>query len=88
MSVTDSITTLAITADRWDGDGPPDFWPVFPVLWFLFLVGAIATIVYFRRRACEGAPRRSGEARLAEMYAAGEISEEDYRSRRAVLREK
>ena len=87
MSVTDSITTLTIAADHWDGDGPP-FWPVFPFLWFLFVVGVIATFVIVRRRACEGAPRRSGEARLAEMYAAGEINEEDYRSRRAVLREK
>ncbi len=34
------------------------------------------------------APRRSGEARQAEIYAAGEISDEDYRTRRSVLREK
>lgn len=87
MSV-DSLTSLVITADRWDGEGPPDFWPVFPILWLLFVVGVIATAVYVRRRACEGAPRRAGEARLAELYATGDISEEDYRSRRAVLREK
>ena len=87
MSVTDTMTTLAITADHWDGDRP-DFWPVFPILWFLIVAGIIATVIYFRRRSCEGAPRRAGEARLAEMFAAGEISDEDYRSRRAVLREK
>lgn len=88
MSVTDSITTLAITADHWDGEGPPDFWPIFPILWFLFFLGAIAAIVYFRNRSCGSAPRRTGEARLAELYAAGEISDEEYRSRRGVLREK
>jgi len=82
------ITTAALAADRWDGDGPPAFWPIFPILWFLFFVGAVATVAYFRRRSCGYAPRRSGEARLAEMYAAGEISEEDYRTRRDVLREK
>ena len=87
MSVSD-LTTLAITADRWDGDGPPAFWPIFPILWFLFLVGVIAAIMWFRGRSCDSAPRRSGEARLAELYAAGEISDEDYRARRSVLREK
>jgi putative membrane protein len=86
MSV--ALITTVITADRWDGDGPPAFWPIFPILWFLFFIGAIATIAYFRRRSCGLAPRRSGEARLAEMYATGEISEEDYRTRRSVLREK
>ncbi|RHW26478.1 SHOCT domain-containing protein [Nocardioides immobilis] len=88
MSVTDSITTLVVTADRWDGDGPPAFWPIFPILWFLVIAGIIAAVVVLRRRSCEGMPRRAGEARLAEMYAAGEISEEDYRARRTVLREK
>ena len=88
MSVTDTLTTLLITADRWDGDGPPAYWPIFPILWFLVIAGIIATVVILRRRSCEGAPRRAGEARLAEMYAAGEISDEDYRSRRSVLREK
>ena len=87
MSVTETMTTLAVTAEHWDGDRP-DFWPIFPILWFLFIAGAIATAIYFRRRGCEGVPRRAGEARLAEMFAAGEISDEDYRTRRAVLREK
>jgi len=85
MSV--ALVTTTIAADHWNGDGPPAFWPIFPILWFLFFVGAIATIAFFRRRSCGFAPRRAGEARLAEMYAAGEISEEDYRTRRSVLRE-
>jgi len=88
MSVTDTITTIAVTADRWDGDGPPAFWPIFPILWFLLIAGIIATAIYFRRRGCEGVPRRAGEARLAELFAAGEISDEEYRTRRSVLREK
>lgn len=88
MSVTETITTLAITADHWDGDGPPVFWPVFPILWFLCIVGVTTLVILWRRRQCEASPRRAGEARLAEKFAAGEISDEDYRTRRDVLREK
>ena len=89
MSVTETITTLAITADHWDGDGPPVFWPIFPILWFLFIVGRRDPgDLLSAPRQCEASPRRAGEARLAEMFAAGEISDEDYRTRRDVLREK
>ena len=87
MSVTDTITTVAITADRWDGDRP-DFWPIFPILWFLFIAGVVVAAVLYHRRNREIAPRRVGEARLAELYAAREISDEEYRTRRDVLREK
>lgn len=86
MSVTDTITTVAISADRWDGE--PELWPIFPVLWFLFVAGLIVTAVLYHRRNREIGPRRAGEARLAERFAAGEISEEEYRARRGVLREK
>jgi putative membrane protein len=87
MSITDTITTLAITADRWDGDRP-EFWPIFPILWFLFIAGIIVAAVLYHRRRNEQEPRRAGEARLAERYAAGEITDEEYRARRGVLREK
>jgi len=87
MSITESITTLAITADRWDGDRP-EFWPVFPILWLLFIVGVIVTAALYHRHRNEQAPRRAGEARLAERFAAGEISDEEYRTRKGVLREK
>ena len=88
MSVTETITTLAITADHWHGDGPPVFWPIFPILWFLCIVGVATLVILWRGRQCEASSRRAGEARLAEMFAAGEISDEDYRTRRDVLREK
>jgi putative membrane protein len=93
LMLTDTITTLAATAataaDKgpWDGDGPA-FWPIFPILWILVIAAVIVTAVRFRRRHDAAAPSRAGEARLAEMFAAGEVSEEDYRTRRAVLREK
>lgn len=88
MSVIETITTLAITADHWDGDGPPAFWPIFPILWFLLIVGGATLLILWRRGRWEASPRRTGEARLAEMFAAGEINDEDYRTRRDVLREK
>ncbi len=83
------IATLATTAttfaDRWDGDRP-DYWPIFPILWFLIIVGAIVAAVVFIRRNREAAGRRAGETVLAQRYAAGEIDEEEYTARLAVLR--
>ena len=98
MSIYETAATVVVAGDNWgpwrengpwhDGGGPPAFWPIFPILWFLVIVGIITAIVVFsRRRATEG-PRRAGEARLAERYAAGEIDETEYRARRDVLREK
>lgn len=79
------ITTAAAVADRWDGDRP-DWWPVFPILWFLIIVGGIVTAVLVSRRNREAAGARAGEAVLAQRYAAGEIDEEEYAARLAVLR--
>jgi putative membrane protein len=85
--MTTALAAATITADHWH-DGPPPFWPIFPLVWFLFFVGAVVLFATLRRRRCGYWPQRSGEARLAELYAAGEISDEDYRARRAVLRER
>jgi putative membrane protein len=86
MFIPDLITTTTLAGGPWDGDGPPAFWPVFPVAWFLILttVAVVGFLVVRRNRA--EAPRRAGEARLAEKYAAGEIDAEEYRSRLGVLR--
>lgn len=88
MSI-DTITTLAVTAadhgGHWEGDGPPGF---VPILWFVLLAAIIGGAIYFARRRNAVAPGRAGETRLAEMFATGEISEDEYRARRAVLREK
>ncbi len=79
------ITTATVLADRWDGDRP-DWWPVFPILWFLIIVGGIVTAVVVSRRNRAAAGPRAGEAVLAQRYAAGEIDEEEYAARLAVLR--
>ncbi|HET9423446.1 MAG TPA: SHOCT domain-containing protein [Nocardioides sp.] len=81
-----TIATAATTvADRWDGDRP-DFWPIFPIMWFLIIAGAIVATVVISRRNRDAAGSRAGEAVLAQRYAAGEIDEEEYAARRAVLR--
>ena len=76
-------TTLAHN-DHWDGPGA--WWPIIPLLWFLrrsapssrCSCGPAAT-------AAASAGSRAGEARLAERFAAGEITEQEYRDRLAVL---
>jgi putative membrane protein len=79
------ITQLAVaTADHWDGPGP--WWPIFPILWFLFIGGVITAFFIAGRRRARFSGQRAGERRLAERYAAGEINEEEYAARRAFLR--
>ena len=81
-----TLSTAAITvADHWDGDRP-DWWPIFPIMWFLIIFGAIIAAVVISRRNRDAAGPRAGEAVLAQRYAAGEIDEEEYAARRAVLR--
>ena len=75
-----------ITAhDRWDGPGA--WWPIFPALWLLVIAGIVTAFIVFGRRNRRMAGQRAGEARLAELFAAGEITEDEYRHRLAVLKE-
>jgi len=61
------------------------WWPGFWLLWIVLLWSFFA-FVFWRRRRFWGGPRASGEAVLGERYARGEISEDEYRERRRVLR--
>jgi uncharacterized membrane protein len=78
-------TPHVIAADHWDGPGA--WWPIFPLLWLLVIGAIVTTTVVISRRNRRLGGAREGEARLAERFAAGEIDEQDYRARRAVLRE-
>jgi putative membrane protein len=80
-----AANTATVYADRWDGDRP-DWWPVFPILWFLIIVGSIVAAFLYHRRKGEAAGSRAGEVVLAQRYAAGEIDEEEYTAKLAVLR--
>lgn len=84
-SMSSTLSTLATTAGRWEGDRP-DYWPIFPILWFLLIAGAITAAVVVSRRNRAAAGPRAGEARLAERFAAGEIEEDEYAARLGVLR--
>jgi putative membrane protein len=76
-------TTLADN-DHWDGPGA--WWPIFPLLWFLVIATVITLFVRSGRRRSRFGGIRAGESRLAERFADGEITEQEYRDRLAVLK--
>ena len=80
-------TTLATHGGPWDG-GPPFPFFLIPLFWLLLFaaVFTFAALGRRRRRAEHGA--RAGERVLAEHFADGSITEQEFRARRAVLREK
>lgn len=67
-----------------DGWGPGPWWPLFPLFWLL-LWGALAVALWRWRGRRH--PGRSGEQVLAQRYARGEISADEYRERLKVLKE-
>ncbi|MFC7490060.1 MULTISPECIES: SHOCT domain-containing protein [unclassified Knoellia] len=85
-----TAAALPLHDDRWSGGGPGPWFILFPIFWFLVIAGLITAVRFgggrrWRRfQAAEGS--RAGEARLAERFAAGEIDEQEYEARRAVLR--
>jgi putative membrane protein len=81
-----ALIALAEHSHHWGGPG--FFWPIFPIVWFVLIAGGIITAIVLSRRRHNLAPRREAEAALATRFASGEIGEDEYRSRRAVLRDK
>jgi len=85
VAMIDHMTALlAYTAhpDGW-GDGP-GWWFLVPVtFWLLVLVAAAVWWASWRRRPADRGP----ESVLGEAFARGQITEDEYRSRLAVLRE-
>jgi putative membrane protein len=70
----------------WAGHGGGPWFLVFPLLWIAVIVAvAFAFRGGWRRRWHEGA---SAESVLGERFARGEITAEEYRERRDVLRRK
>ena len=77
-----TLTLLASHADEWEHG----WWPVWPLLWLV----VIATVVWlFSRRRWGAARPQSGPDRardiLAERFARGELSVDEYRERLAQL---
>ncbi len=93
-ALTGAVGTLpadAVAAWGHAGWGPGPWWFVFPLLWFLLFASVVFLVARRARRGGgPGSWRATGPdpvAILGERYARGEIDEQEYRTRLAVLRE-
>lgn len=85
--MTSMIVSLAANPGPWSEHDGGGWWPVFPIVWLLVLAG-IATLVIWLVRRSRPTPAGAAEAQLAERFARGEIDEQEYQDRLAVLRRK
>jgi putative membrane protein len=64
------------------------WWWVMGIGWLIFLAVVVVLVVLVVRHFTADAPRRgNAEDLLAQRFARGEIDEEEYRNRRAALRD-
>jgi putative membrane protein len=80
------MNTMMLTAHGpWHNGDAPGWWPVFPIgfglFWLLVLGGGFYLLLRRTRHGGE-----SAEGVLKGRYARGEIDEDEYRERLAVLR--
>ncbi len=68
------------------GAGGPGWWLIFPILFWVLVLSAVGYLIY--RRSPKQQARRSAEQTLAQRYARGEISEDELRQRRNVVRDR
>ena len=80
------LSVMGTFAHYGGGWGPGFIGPVVGLLFWALLVTAL--VFWFRRGPGRHHLGHSGEAVLGERYARGEISEQEYRERRAVLRDR
>jgi putative membrane protein len=66
--------------------GGHGWWPVFPLFWIL--VWGTVIFLLFRFKGRGGWQGHSAEAVLAERYARGEITVDEYRQRLGILKER
>ena len=67
------------------GDGPGGWWPLIPIVWGLVWLAVIVTVAVLLWRRGSG-DTRSARSTLAERFARGDITHEEYTERLAVLR--
>lgn len=77
------FTTLMAHYGHGGGHGPGPWIPLILLFW----VGVVAFVVWRFRRGCPPWARNGGQSVLAERYARGEITADEYRERREVLKE-
>ena len=80
------VTVAAELASHGGWGGPGPWWPIFPLFWLL-VVGVVIFALFRVRRSGRWHQGHSAEGVLAERYARGEISVEEYRERLSVLKE-
>jgi len=85
-----SYAAYARSGPGW-GDGPwdsggPGWWLIFPILFWVLVLSVVGYVIY--RMLPAQSARSAAERTLAELYARGEISEDELKQRRAVLRGK
>ncbi len=83
MNIRTRPEVITFLADHYDGGWHP--WPFFWIFPVLFWATIIVIFVFARRRFWT---HQSGIAALRTAFARGEITEDQYRSRLAVLRER
>ena len=78
----------SLLADHHGWDGGPGPWALIPLTFFLvWLTVIVFAVVRFRRAGGPPWARQAGRSVLDERFARGEISADEYRDRRDVLRE-
>ena len=81
-----TLMTIATHAGPgYDGHGA--WWPIFPIFWLLAFITVLLFFATMGRRRWHDHGSSTGRSRLAERFASGEIDEDEYRSRLAVLDE-
>jgi putative membrane protein len=83
MSVITTATEVLAHGADW---GPGPWWPIFPLFWVL-LWGVVIFAVFRFRRGARWHHGHSAEDVLAERYARGEITADEYRERLSLLKE-
>ena len=78
-----AMTLTAHGHGPWHDGDAPGWWPVFPIGFGLFWLLVLGGGFYLLSKRTKGG---GAERVLAERYARGEIDEEEYRERLAVLR--
>ncbi|MGC1214559.1 MAG: hypothetical protein WA890_25275 [Micromonospora sp.] len=81
------LASRTYTHPGWNGPGSgggPGWWLIFPALFWLVVLSAVGYLAWRRSPAQQA--RIAGERTLAERYARGEITEEELKLRRGVLR--
>jgi putative membrane protein len=80
------VLTIATEIAGHGAWGPGPWWPIFPLLWVL--LWGVVIFAVFRFRGARWQRGHSAADVLAERYARGEITVEEYRERLSVLKER